>query len=920
MADTDVVLNGPPDVGDGKASSGGSSPHQSPVAETKQSKLKDKRVADKLSSGPQSNILHGMPWAATASGDQVVVHAGSKGIIQQEFQDEFVFPMLQSPNPFEKMTEKELEEYRKEVEKKQRGVGGEITTTTVETVVIDGQVKTVQKETVLTVVKSGEGEDAEIHEKLMEEELEEIIESQIKSGPHPASLIALQQISELILPQARVPTSVLSGGGMRATGIVIPINDLRGVDAMSYSKGEKLLRCKLASLYRLVDMHGWTNLIYNHITTHGVANSTWLSLIPNLIHSFGSQQVRISQEKEHFLINPYGMMYNELTAASLVKVDMQGQVIDPGITTFGINKGGFMLHSAVHQFRPDCRCVLHLYNEAVSAVSATKQGLMPISHEALLIGEVSYYDYRGVPVDQNERDTIARSLGPKNKVLILRNHGVLVCAGTIEEAWYLAYNTVKACEIQLKAMPAGLDNLIVLDRSALREEPREEQKGGGDTAHYKATEEKHYKWKKGELEFEALMRQMDNSGYKTGYIYHQPVVRHLPGTGKSNDEVAIPPSASGFTETAGHDDDLGILSPARRAMDRKQGEKTKWLHSPNVYTKVQVQVDQNGDGEEPKTVTRWVSEDSPSKGTIIKVDPNAFVPTGIPEEDVRTKVKVLKDKRVADKLSSGPQSNILHGMPWAATASGDQVVVHAGSKGIIQQEFQDEFVFPMLQSPNPFEKMTEKELEEYRKEVEKKQRGLGGEITTTTVETVVIDGQVKTVQKETVLTVVKSGEGEDAEIHEKLMEELRAASIKRKTPTKRHSSSSHSSQEESVVNRPAGSTEEPEPKPSVQPVSEPPPEPPVKQEIKAASPKRLSPASPGSPAGSPVNGQGAPAGGSPEKAAEAGEREESSEGTPNASGKESSPTKETSPTKKKKKLRTPSFLKSKKKDKKKDKE
>ncbi|CAH1258302.1 ADD1 [Branchiostoma lanceolatum] len=735
MADTDVVLNGPPDVGDGKASSGGSSPHQSPVAETKQSKVK--RPVD----------------------------------IQQDVH---------------------------EMEKRKR---------------------------VSLILNS----------QAFREELEEIIESQIKSGPHPASLIALQQISELILPQARVPGSVLSGGGMRATGILIPINDLRGVDAMSYSKGEKLLRCKLASLYRLVDMHGWTNLIYNHIT------------------------VRINQEKEHFLINPYGMMYNELTAASLVKVDMQGQVVDPGITTFGINQGGFMLHSAVHQFRPDCRCVLHLYNEAVSAVSATKQGLMPISHEALLIGEVSYYDYRGVPVDQNERDTIARSLGPKNKVLILRNHGVLVCAATIEEAWYLAYNTVKACEIQLKAMPAGLDNLIVLDRSALREESKEERKGGGDTAHYKATEEKHYKWKKGELEFEALMRQMDNSGYKTGYIYHQPVVRHLPGTGKSNDEVAIPPSASGFTETAGHDDDLGFLSPARRAMDRKQGEKTKWLHSPNVYTKVQVQVDQNGDGEEPKTVTRWVSEDSPSKGTIIKVDPNAFIPTGIPEEDVRNKVKVLKDKRVADKLSSGPQSNILHGMPWAATASGDQVVVHAGSKGIIQQEFQDEFVFPMLQSPNPFEKMTEKELQEYRKEVEKKQRGVGEEeITTTTVETVVIDGQVKTVQKETVLTVVKSGEGEDAEIHEKLMEE-----------------------------------------------------------IKAASPKRLSPASPGSPAGSPVNGQGAPAGGSPEKAAE---REESSEGTPNASGKESSPTKETSPTKKKKKLRTPSFLKSKKKDKKKDKE
>ena len=126
---------------------------------------------------------------------------------------------------------------------------------------------------------------------------------------------------------------------------MIPINDIRGLEGMSYTKNEKLLRCKLAAAYRLVEGHGWTQSIYNHIS------------------------VRVSQDTEHFLINPFGMLYNEITASSLVKVDMQGSVVEAGTTNFGVNVAGFMLHAAIHSARPDLKCILHLHTPNIVAVS-----------------------------------------------------------------------------------------------------------------------------------------------------------------------------------------------------------------------------------------------------------------------------------------------------------------------------------------------------------------------------------------------------------------------------------------------------------------------------------------------------------------------------------------------------------------------
>ena len=150
------------------------------------------------------------------------------------------------------------------------------------------------------------------------DELDDIITDALKHGPHPASLVALQQISELLLPHTSRWTTVSSLS--RAGGsVIVPINDIRGVDSTGYSKSERLLRCKLASLYRLVDLFGWSQGIYNHITVRSPSSHDKRRLIVSC------SQARVNQEQEHFLINPFGMMYHEVTGSTLVKVDIAGR-------------------------------------------------------------------------------------------------------------------------------------------------------------------------------------------------------------------------------------------------------------------------------------------------------------------------------------------------------------------------------------------------------------------------------------------------------------------------------------------------------------------------------------------------------------------------------------------------------------------
>ncbi|XP_078589429.1 alpha-adducin-like [Branchiostoma floridae x Branchiostoma japonicum] len=280
-----------------------------------------------------------------------------------------------------------------------------------------------------------------------------------------------------------------------AQGCPIPINDLHRVSPDRYTQKERDERCKLAALYRLVHQEGWTQYIYNHITA----------------------QVG---EGHHFLLNPFGLLYEEVTASNLLKVNLEGEVIDPGTTLLGVNLAGYLLHSAIHAARPDVRCVVHIHSPYAAAVSTMKCGLLPMSQEALLLGEISYHPYSGILVDQTEREAIAKNLGPKNKVMMLQNHGMVACGESIEEAWVNTYGTIHACEIQVQAMGAGVDNLLVLDGKSLWERTAAIA-ASEDVAHQARTQ---VKWASGQLEFEAMMRKLDRQGHQTGYPYQLPEV------------------------------------------------------------------------------------------------------------------------------------------------------------------------------------------------------------------------------------------------------------------------------------------------------------------------------------------------------------------------------------------------------------
>jgi len=412
--------------------------------------------------------------------------------------------------------------------------------------------------------------EAIMSSKLFREELERVVSDSLKeSGADGVTKL----LSNMMNVKSSGGTTAISGAGI-SLGSVIPINDIRGLEGMSYTKNEKLLRCKLAAIYRLVDMYGWTQSIYNHIS------------------------VRISQDTEHFLINPFGMLYNEITASGLVKVDMQGQIVEAGTTNFGVNIAGFMLHAAVHSARPDLKCILHLHTPNIVAVSSMKCGLLHLSQESCLIGDVSYHNYEGLVVEKAEWETLARDLGVHNKVMLLRNHGAICCGETIEEAFFYAYHLVLACDTQLKMVPLGIDNLVIIDEPVRRKVFEHGQRGGGGVDSNSEggpdgsgdKKRRNPKWGVGEMEFEALMRMMDNAGYRTGYIYKQPLVKEEPPKPKSDVELPAAVSSLGFLL---EEENLYKDGPLRALLggfnkSYKDAGRTKWMNSPNVYQKVEV--------------------------------------------------------------------------------------------------------------------------------------------------------------------------------------------------------------------------------------------------------------------------------------------------------------------------------------------
>ena len=210
------------------------------------------------------------------------------------------------------------------------------------------------------------------------------------------------------------------------------------------SAEEWQLRCDLAACYRLVAFYGWSDLVFTHISAK----------LPESVSGAGAH---------HFLINPYGLMFDEITASSLVKVDEKcNKVID---SPFPVNPAGFVIHSAVHEARADAGCVLHTHTRAGVAVSAQKCGVLPISQQStFVLASLAYHGYEGVAIRDDEKERLQADIGDAN-FFMLRNHGLLTCGKSVADAFLSMYTFENTCRIQLDAQAGG--QLVTVDPQSL---------------------------------------------------------------------------------------------------------------------------------------------------------------------------------------------------------------------------------------------------------------------------------------------------------------------------------------------------------------------------------------------------------------------------------------------------------------------
>ncbi|WP_010198608.1 class II aldolase/adducin family protein [Psychrobacter sp. PAMC 21119] len=189
------------------------------------------------------------------------------------------------------------------------------------------------------------------------------------------------------------------------------------------------MRVNLAACYRLIASYGWDDLVFTHISA------------------------RVPDTEDEFLINPYGLLFEEITASNLVKVNQAGEKVSS--SAFDINPAGFTIHSAVHEARNDAHCVIHLHTSDGVAVSTQQQGLLPISQQSLFpLSNLAYHDYEGIALNPEEKVRLVADLGEAN-FMILRNHGLLTCASSVADAFLYMYIMQRACEVQIKAQSGG---------------------------------------------------------------------------------------------------------------------------------------------------------------------------------------------------------------------------------------------------------------------------------------------------------------------------------------------------------------------------------------------------------------------------------------------------------------------------------
>ena len=234
-----------------------------------------------------------------------------------------------------------------------------------------------------------------------------------------------------------------------ADGSLAGVNSLKG----KVSAEEWEARVDLAALYRLVALHGWDDMIYTHISA------------------------RIPGPDHQFLINPYGMYFGEMTASSLVKIDLEGNILQD--TPYFINPAGFTIHSAIHAARDDAKFVMHLHSDQGVAVAAQKEGLLPLSqHACIVLPRLAYHDYEGIALNLDERERLVADIGDKT-LMLLRNHGTLSVGESAADCWTGMYYLERACQMQVMALSAGRENVLFAPEAAQAEVKGQVMRGIG---------------------------------------------------------------------------------------------------------------------------------------------------------------------------------------------------------------------------------------------------------------------------------------------------------------------------------------------------------------------------------------------------------------------------------------------------------
>jgi ribulose-5-phosphate 4-epimerase/fuculose-1-phosphate aldolase len=255
------------------------------------------------------------------------------------------------------------------------------------------------------------------------------------------------------------------------------------IDAGQMTEAEWETRVDLAACYRLVDFYGMCDMHLNHIS------------------------MRVPGDDEHFLINPFGMMYEEITASSLIKIDLDGKVISNTNPQYTVNLPGFIIHSAVHRARHDAKCVLHTHTPAGQAVSALECGLLPMTQTAMRWSKIAYHDYEGLVTNLDEQKRIVEHLGDA-EVMIMRNHGLLVVGETIATAFASIVRLERACQAQLMAMACNA-KLVLPPQHIIEMSQQQLSRSPPDAAGKRRPQ--------GLLEWPALKRMLDrrDPSYKT---------------------------------------------------------------------------------------------------------------------------------------------------------------------------------------------------------------------------------------------------------------------------------------------------------------------------------------------------------------------------------------------------------------------